>query len=236
METEAVALQASSADLDKWLKEAFWRLTSVVSRLDDTIASTDWCDHLGPPRSSFSKATTRSTTETGRVRAFKSVGCTRTSCNNSFTLTAIERATSHLYPFTSLVAFLPTFCDLLKRLTGLQESLSKPYKSGTLTYRTIRSNMLRLKGLSLSHMYYPPSPLDITIGDVGYMEGNTFVKLHNIREDYLGGDHPFDVYDGSQFDYVRCSSPFVTDSTENGTLRYGSLWLLLPAIAPDRCL
>jgi len=146
--------EVSAADLDQWLKEAFWRLTNKLFFGDENfVVYEDW--------------------------------------------NSICQATSHIFPLLAFVAFdCPDFTFLVERLSLLRDRL---IKMPNLVWKEIRRCMLEAERIDPCHFYYPPTPLDVSIGDVGYMRNGAFVKLCSIWDDR------FLITSGSAPEYTRSS-------------------------------
>ncbi|KAG9036531.1 hypothetical protein FRB95_008586 [Tulasnella sp. JGI-2019a] len=127
---------------------------------------------------------------------------------------SIQTAAPHVQPFLTLTSFdCPSFECLSERLTGLLGSLESRLMDGSLNYSQIRTAMSAIPGVDLDYLYLPPIPLDVALGDIGYIKGDTFVKLYNIQQDI-----PFDPvpYPG----YFRASGDFTTEKLANGDIMH----------------
>ncbi|KAG9036535.1 hypothetical protein FRB95_008590 [Tulasnella sp. JGI-2019a] len=127
---------------------------------------------------------------------------------------SVQTAAPHVRPFLTLTSFdCPSFECLSERLTGLLGSLKSCLMNGSLDYSQIRAAMSAIPGVDLDYLYLPPIPFDVTLGDIGYIKGDTFVKLYNIQQDI-----PFDPvpYPG----YFRASGDFTTEKLANGDIMH----------------
>lgn len=133
--------------------------------------------------------------------------------NNTVAVKTVER---NLQPLETLVAYdCRDFTFLNERLTGILESLSSFQQDGTLNYSRIRSELLRAPDAELTFFFHPPEPLDVTLGDIGYMDGNSFIKLYNVEHDI-----PFSPRRGAGVEYIASSSEYTSvEVVEDGTIQ-----------------
>jgi hypothetical protein len=72
-----------------------------------------------------------------------------------------------------------TFSDVVKGIDSLHAELEKRSRSGKLVFSEIRQLMKARE--SSAFVYRPKVPLDVEVGDVGFMKEDGFVTLDNVR-------------------------------------------------------
>ncbi|KAG9006146.1 hypothetical protein FRB94_012265 [Tulasnella sp. JGI-2019a] len=127
---------------------------------------------------------------------------------------SIQTTAPHVRPFLTFASYdCPSFNCLSERLTGLLRSLEPRLLDGTLDYPQIRAAMSAIPGIELGYFIFPPTPLDVALGDIGYIKGDTFFKLHNIQDDIPFDPAPFPGY-------FRASGDFKTEQLANGDIMH----------------
>ncbi|KAG8874396.1 hypothetical protein FRB97_005957 [Tulasnella sp. 331] len=125
----------------------------------------------------------------------------------------------HVQPLSTLVAYdCPEFTDVIRRLTSILNPLEGLMRSSTpgLTYPDIRRQLLRTPSVHLCFFYRPPIAIDVALGDIGYMDGPSFVKVANIKEDVT-----FEIAINGPGDFIRSAPPVVqSERLGDGTLRH----------------
>jgi len=131
---------------------------------------------------------------------------------------SIQTVAPHVRPLLTLSSHnCPTFTLMSERLTGLIQIL-KPFQGeGILTYAKIRSELLKLPFCNPNFTFMPKEPLDVHVGDIGYMHHGAFLKLDSVV-DYLRGG--FVSPSGRDDDYVRASGVIISEDLGNGVLRH----------------
>jgi hypothetical protein len=99
------------------------------------------------------------------------------------------------------------------RLVDLAKALAESHQVRALTYSNIRSVMLQSPLVDFDHVYRPAAPLNLTVGDVGYMHDDSFVKLHNITTDV--DLNPQQLNES----YNRSSGPWKAEESKDGVVR-----------------
>jgi len=98
---------------------------------------------------------------------------------------SIQTSVPYLRPLlTYVTCYCPTFSLMSQRLSDLFESLEPLHKSKTLTYPIARSHMLQSPLIHMGYFMLPQKPMEVAIGDIGYIRGDCFIKLHNIQSDW----------------------------------------------------
>lgn len=111
----------------------------------------------------------------------------------------------HIHPLSTLIAYdCPNFAYMTRRLTGILGPLSDLERASDqeLTYSDIRQQLLRAPLAHLCFVYRPHKAIGVSLGDVGYMNGDAFVKLANIEHD-VG----FSTVLNGNVDYVHSAPP-----------------------------
>ncbi|KAG8875402.1 hypothetical protein FRB98_007814 [Tulasnella sp. 332] len=113
----------------------------------------------------------------------------------------------HVHALETLVAYdCPNFVFMTKRLTDILTRLDGLQKcSGRhLSYSDIRTQLLRAPGVDLCFFYYPPDPMEVSLGDIGHInaDSSSFVRLANI-----GDNVPFTTVSDESLEYVTASPP-----------------------------
>ncbi|KAG9006143.1 hypothetical protein FRB93_008935 [Tulasnella sp. JGI-2019a] len=108
---------------------------------------------------------------------------------------SIRTIAPHVRPLLTFASYdCPSVDCLTERLTGLLRPLKSRLMDGTLDYPQIRAAMSAIPGLDQGYFHFPATPLDVALGDIGYIKGDTFVKLYNIQEDMLFDPVPYPGY------------------------------------------
>ncbi|KAG8851141.1 hypothetical protein FRB96_009482 [Tulasnella sp. 330] len=113
----------------------------------------------------------------------------------------------HIQPLPTLVAYdCPDFPFITRRLTSILNPLDALRRSSTreLTYADIRRQLIRTPLAHLCFVYRPQTAIDVALGDIGYMDGSSFVKVANIEDDVT-----FDTILNGNVDFVRSAPPGV---------------------------
>ena len=100
--------------------------------------------------------------------------------------------------------------------TQLSGPLKPMHDTGHLTYSDIRRELLKFP-INLSRFFFPKVPIDVALGDVGYMKDEVFVKLDNMREAFI--DHEGEAIKGSE-DYLTASGPIISEDLGEGVIRF----------------
>lgn len=74
------------------------------------------------------------------------------------------------------------FCKLATDLVSLCHH-------SKLTYTKIRETILRLDRFSPEHIYVPNASLGVALGDIGYIQGDEFIKLDSLRAAFSETSH-----------------------------------------------
>ncbi|KAG9009322.1 hypothetical protein FRB94_012269 [Tulasnella sp. JGI-2019a] len=87
--------------------------------------------------------------------------------------------------------------------------------------------MSSIPGVDLDYMYLPPIPFNVALGDIGYIKGDTFIRLYNIQDDM-----PFNAV--SNPSYFRASGNFTTEQLANGDIMCAHIYFasVHPNLAP----
>jgi hypothetical protein len=98
------------------------------------------------------------------------------------------------------------------RLDKLLDVVLESGQGNVLDFREIRRAMLRTE-IEMDHIYRPRTPLSVELGDIGYIRGDTFVKISNIL-------HEVNVeIIHRPLDHISCSSGrFNSHLLNNGVL------------------
>ncbi|KAG8869996.1 hypothetical protein FRB97_000465 [Tulasnella sp. 331] len=105
-----------------------------------------------------------------------------------------------------------------RRLSGILNQLEglRRFSTRELTYPDIRRELLRTPSAHLCFVYRPKKPIDVALGDIGYMKGGSFVRLANINEDFA-----FVTVKNGNTDYVRSAPPSIrSERLVDGTLKH----------------
>ncbi|KAG8871305.1 hypothetical protein FRB98_000913 [Tulasnella sp. 332] len=125
----------------------------------------------------------------------------------------------HIQPLPTLVGYdSPDFPFIARRLSGILNQLEalKRFSGQRLTYPDIRRELLRAPLAHLCFVYRPQIAIDVALGDIGYMNGGSFVRLTNIREDVAF----VTVLNGNP-DYVRSAPPLIqSERLKDGTFKH----------------
>ncbi|KAG8871785.1 hypothetical protein FRB98_000493 [Tulasnella sp. 332] len=125
----------------------------------------------------------------------------------------------HVQPLPTLVAYdCPDFPFIERRLSGILNQLEglRRFSTRELTYPDIRRELLRTPSAHLCFVYRPKKPIDVALGDIGYMKGGSFVRLANINEDFA-----FVTVKNGNADYVRSAPPSIrSERLVDGTLKH----------------
>ncbi|KAG8851139.1 hypothetical protein FRB96_009480 [Tulasnella sp. 330] len=125
----------------------------------------------------------------------------------------------HVQPLSTLIAYdCPNFAYMTRRLSGILGPLDAVDRSPhrELTYSDIRRQLLRAPLAHLCFLYRPPKAIDISLGDIGYMNGNSFVKLANIKDDAT-----ISIVSNGNVDYVHSAPPDIqSERLGDGTIKH----------------
>ncbi|KAF8321703.1 hypothetical protein DL93DRAFT_1462919 [Clavulina sp. PMI_390] len=92
----------------------------------------------------------------------------------------IRTTAPHLRPILTMVTFkCPSFDTMVSRFRSVVHEIN--LREDELTYKDIRQAIVSLPSLVPTYMYKPPVPLDVVVGDIGYMHGGQFIRLGSIR-------------------------------------------------------
>ncbi|KAG8875698.1 hypothetical protein FRB97_004801 [Tulasnella sp. 331] len=97
-----------------------------------------------------------------------------------------SKLNTHVHSLSTLVAYdCPNFTYMTKRLASILHPLNALKRSSNhgLTYSDIRARLLRAPLAHLCFVYRPLEAIDVSLGDIGYMKGKSFIRLANIQED-----------------------------------------------------
>lgn len=112
-----------------------------------------------------------------------------------------------------MVTFLvPSFDVMAERFKKLATNLEPSYRAGRLTYRDIRATMLKIPDLDPGYMYKPEIPLNVAVGDIGYVRGIEFIKLASIKDEIQGTS--------KRDEYLVASGPITSTDLADGVIRY----------------
>jgi hypothetical protein len=110
----------------------------------------------------------------------------------------------------------PSFDDMVESFHNVAVQLQPRFDAGELTYTDIREVLLKYSDTAPpDYMYKPPKPLDIAVGDVGYICGDKFVKLGSIMPKYRGNIKHID-------DYTSTSGPLESTPQPGGIIKLAS--------------
>lgn len=98
-----------------------------------------------------------------------------------------------------------------ERFELLDNKLSPQFDDGSLTYTEIRDATLSLRHYSPDYRYLPTIRLEAALGDIGYIDGDKFIKLDSIRDQINRTSN--------MKDYVSSSSTLKTDEVD-GRIRF----------------
>ncbi|KAG8991891.1 hypothetical protein FRB93_002511 [Tulasnella sp. JGI-2019a] len=132
---------------------------------------------------------------------------------------SIQTTAPRVRPLLTFTSFdCPSFACLSERLTGLFMPLKSRLMDNLLDCPQIRAAMSVIPGIDLNGFLLLRIPLDVALGDIGYIHNDTFFKLHNIQEEL-----PFDAepYQG----HFRASGDFTTEKLAKGDTKYVLLHL-----------
>ncbi|KAG8851134.1 hypothetical protein FRB96_009475 [Tulasnella sp. 330] len=134
---------------------------------------------------------------------------------------SVQSIEKHVHPLETLVAYdCPNFVFMTKRLTDILTPLEglRRCSGGELTYLDIRTQLLRAPQVDLCFFYHPPEPMEVSLGDIGYIDagGSSFVRLSNI-----GDDVPITAVPNESVEYVTASPPHHhSEHMNDGTMRH----------------
>ncbi|KAG8875696.1 hypothetical protein FRB97_004799 [Tulasnella sp. 331] len=142
---------------------------------------------------------------------------------------SVQSIEKHVHPLETLVAYdCPNFVFMTKRLTDILTPLEglRRCSGGELTYLDIRTQLLRAPQVDLCFFYHPPEPMEVSLGDIGYIDagGSSFVRLSNI-----GDDVPITAVPNESVEYVTASPPHHhSEHMNDGTMRSVVAFLAMP--------
>lgn len=129
-----------------------------------------------------------------------------------------KKLDTHVHSLSTLVGYdCPNFAYMTKRLTGILERIDDLRRSydQEITFCDIRQQLIRAPLAHLCFVYRPLKALDVSLGDIGYMDDDSFVKVVNIKDDF-----EFSTVVNGNVDYVH-SAPidFETDHPLDGVVK-----------------
>ncbi|KAG8875694.1 hypothetical protein FRB97_004797 [Tulasnella sp. 331] len=136
-----------------------------------------------------------------------------------------NRLNTHVHALSTLVAYdCPDFNYMTSRLTSILQSLEDLRRSSDqqMIYSDIRQQLLRAPRAHLCFVYRPFEAIDVSLGDIGYMDGNSFVRLANIKDDVA-----FHTVLNGNVEYVHSAPPDIRmeklgDGIVNNVVRQGN--------------
>lgn len=131
---------------------------------------------------------------------------------HTLTPTAAQTDLPHLRIFLTLTnLYCPSVDVLDSTLTRLCNELNPSHADGHLLFSHIRAATLRVPYLLPTYRYLPRSRLEASIGDIGYVRGDHFIKLDSMASELHGGI-------GCVPNHTVASGPIVSEMTEDGVL------------------
>lgn len=106
----------------------------------------------------------------------------------------------------------PSFDVMTERFVNLATQLKPEYEDGKLTYPRIREELLKIPGMHPTYLYKPIIPLEMTVGDLGYIRGTSFIKLDSIKP-IICGVHKME-------DYTAVSGEITSTPLADGVIQY----------------
>jgi len=151
---------------------------------------------------------------------------------NSFDSICRAEACPHLRPLLALVVpyDCPSFEFMADRVNKTFLALDACSRFADPDYRVLRSRLLDIESLCLNYPYFPPEPLDVQLGDIGYIRNDKFIKLTDRRQELK-------IVQKSIDPYITASGDHTSMDLGNGVVRHtfkSPLYAKIARFSPPR--